>query len=216
MGQYYNALLERNGKRTVYDITVNGEFQGLKITEHSWFRNSFMSAIAQKIFKKPTRIIWCGDYAEDEELQVFSSDLTVDKVYGTGKGITCKNLNLDILQDKYLVNHDKQIYIDLNRYTTIAEEFNKENGWEGWYMNPISLLTAVGNNRGGGDYFDGDNTTCFDKVGTWAYDLISLETKPPKGYIEDKYTVFTEHVCDKNRHLIEVYGLTQSAVQVCG
>ena len=48
MGQYYHAVLERQGKEnySVFIPEVNGEWQGLKLCEHSWFKNDFMSIIS--------------------------------------------------------------------------------------------------------------------------------------------------------------------------
>ena len=42
-------------------------------------------------------------------------------------------------------------------------------------LHPLSLLTAEGNGRGGGDY-NGPN---MDMVGTWARDVISMENEAP-------------------------------------
>lgn len=214
MGQYYVTILTRNDKTRIYSPVVNGDWQGLKLTEHSWFENDYMSVIAKKILKKPTRVIWCGDYAEDEELQKFLPEYKVSEVQRKNTGVTSKSINNKILKNKYLVNHDKQIYIDLNRYYSIADEFNSEVD-KGWIINPISILTALGNNRGGGDYYDGDRTTCFDKVGTWAYDLISLETEIPKDFKEEKHIIFTEHLTDENRRLADVYGLNTVVPVAC-
>lgn len=177
-----------------------------------------MSVIAKKIYKKPTRVIWVGDYSENEELQALNPKFNLDNTYNSKKarGVVSKNINREILKDKFLVNHDKKVYIDLNRYSLIAEEFNEKGSWyEGMVLNPISLLTAVGNNRGGGDYYDGDRTTCFDSVGTWAYDLISVEDKAPVDYTEEKHIIFTEHVNDNNRALIDVYGLNCNYEAIC-
>ena len=194
---------------------MNGDWQGLKLTEHSWVGNDFMSVIAKKIYKKPTRVIWVGDYSEDEELQALNPKFNLDNTYNSKKarGVVSKNINREILKNKFLVNHDKKVYIDLNRYSLIAEEFNEKGTWqEGMVLNPISLLTAVGNNRGGGDYHDNDSTTCFDSVGTWAYNLISVEDKAPVDYTEEKHIIFTERVNDDNRRLVDMYGLNNKVV----
>lgn len=201
MGQYYKALLERNNKVHIYE-----PIDGYKLTEHSWFRNDFMSAVAKKIYKKPTKVIWVGDYATDEELQSLNTNFTLDNTFYNGSGISCKTINRDILKNKFLVNHDKKIYIDLNRYFIIADEFNNTLD-KGWVLNPISLLTALGNDRGGGDYHEGNRTTCFNAVGTWAYDSISLEDKPIVDYVEEKHIVFTESVTNDNKYLIKEYSI---------
>lgn len=39
---------------------------------------------------------------------------------------------------------------------------------EFWCVNPLPVLTACGNGRGGGDYRDDDDIN----VGSWAFDLI--------------------------------------------
>lgn len=39
-----------------------------------------------------------------------------------------------------------------------------------WIVNPVSLLTTIGNGRGGGDYF-GENS---NKVGSWTWNIIEI------------------------------------------
>ena len=56
-------------------------------------------------------------------------------------------------------------------------------------MNPLHLLTACGNNRGGGDYYS--SYPDFDQVGTWAFDLIEFTELKPEEYEEVHYS-FTE------------------------
>jgi len=50
--------------------------------------------------------------------------------------------------------------------------------------NPLPLLTALGNGRGGGDYYD--NLPDSDKVGIWAKHILSIEFEIPDGYTELK------------------------------
>jgi hypothetical protein len=63
-----------------------------------------------------------------------------------------------IVSYTYIVNHTKKVYV------------KKTDG-----LHPLSLLTAEGNGRGGGDY-NGPN---MDMVGTWARDVISMENEAP-------------------------------------
>ncbi len=44
----------------------------------------------------------------------------------------------------------------------------------------VTSMTAVGNGRGGGDFHEGN--TGFENVGIWAWQLISIEDKPPKDF----------------------------------
>ncbi len=41
-------------------------------------------------------------------------------------------------------------------------------------------MTAVGNDRGGGDFHEGN--TGFDFVGIWAWQLISFADRPPDNF----------------------------------
>ena len=55
-------------------------------------------------------------------------------------------------------------------------------------MNPVSLLTAIGNGLGGGDYCYAEQR---NDVGIWALDLISIEDEEPQGYWKS-YVYFKE------------------------
>lgn len=74
----------------------------------------------------------------------------------------------------YLCNHDKKLYINIDEY--IKKSTDKDN----WCLHPLSLITAIGNGRGGGDY-RGINQ---DYIGFWFWDLISLEPDIPDNYEE--------------------------------
>jgi len=72
---------------------------------------------------------------------------------------------------RYLVNHTKELCIDLK-----AEDVNERNqkGNRILAIHPLPLLTCCGNGQGGGDYLGSK----MNIVGTWAGDVISLENKP--------------------------------------
>ena len=72
---------------------------------------------------------------------------------------------------KYLVNHTKGVYISFDKY------LDGENDQE---IHPLSILTCIGNGRGGGDYA-GSN---MDYVGTWAWDEIEIVDDAPGGMKE--------------------------------
>lgn len=82
------------------------------------------------------------------------------------------------LEGTFLVNHDTKEYLSLDDYKKRATKKYAGNWVKS--VHPLSLLTAVGNGRGGGD-FHGDNIGA-DDVGRWAWNLISVEDEPPKGY----------------------------------
>ena len=94
----------------------------------------------------------------------------------------------------FLINHTQRVYIDLDQYRRKSEWFEESryngSGFEPfvntpWCINPLPLLTACGNDRGGGDYRSGNAS--YDKVGTWAFDKIELSDEKPADY--DQFTV---------------------------
>ena len=78
------------------------------------------------------------------------------------------------LDGKFLLNHDSKQFVDLDEYKKLSVDKH------GWVIHPLPLLTAVGNDRGGGDFHEGN--TGYDNVGIWAWQLLSFEDKPPKGF----------------------------------
>ncbi len=173
MGQYYNILIKDNNENyTLYDRSVNKKYMLAKLTEHSWIRNSFMDSFCNVLINNPVKIAWVGDYADEihnyEIPNNIDKELLEDiynKTYKELKSNTISYLKFDY--DKYLlVNHTKKIYIDLKKYI-------EANDNDGWCLHPLSLLTALGNGLGGGDYH-GINENL---IGSWAWDKISLENK---------------------------------------
>lgn len=176
MGQYYKALIlaekpvseEKEFTRAaVSSFAFNS---GSKLIEHSYIGEAFMSAVEFLLsplgmFYK-SRLVWAGDYADpepgygpDSEKNLYS--LCESKEY-------MPNLPIDyceIMQGyNFIVNHTKKLFIN-----KAARVFH-----------PLSLLTAEGNGRGGGDY----HGSCEDLVGTWARDVISVEMTAPAEYTE--------------------------------
>lgn len=175
MGQYYNVVIRNSrGKVTSFDRSVNGEYTMAKLTEHSWWLNEFVSTITSMLWRDPMQVAWVGDYAEDEEI------VKEHKLYelawsDDAHGVEKCELFLD---GKFLVNHSKRIYLD-------CDAFRKRSlDEDGWCLHPLPLLTAVGNGKGGGDYF-GINK---EDIGKWCWDLISVEDTPPEGYETVEYT----------------------------
>jgi hypothetical protein len=72
----------------------------------------------------------------------------------------------------YLVNETKGLYVDY-------EKVKPTTKW-GHRIDPLPLLTAEGNGRGGGDY-EGRNMKL---VGSWARDVIYVTDNLPEGLTE--------------------------------
>ncbi len=168
MGQYYMVLTEdKNGKRTVYDRTLNGRYTMAKLMEHSWWENPFVNTICHKIFKKPMKVAWVGDYSDTDGFEFYAD------VWGESVKTTKLNEAQVCLDNKYLVNHTKKLYLDCNEY------YKRSRDKDEWVIHPLPLLTCVGNGNGGGDY-DG---TDMGYIGTWCMDSVSVELKKPEGYL---------------------------------
>lgn len=175
MGQYYKIITRKSNKTTVYDRSIkgDGDYVLAKLLEHSWWENSTCKAVAASLVDNPTKICWCGDYAEPEETKALGFDF--EQVWGED----CHYQQLDPAPDgfsldnlAFLVNKDKKLFVDLKQYKT-------ESIKDGWCIFPLSILTALGNGRGGGDYEGSD----MDKVGSWAFDSVYFTNKtPPKSY----------------------------------
>ena len=172
MGQYYHALFLANKtseadaefiRAAIHSLMFHN---GMKLIEHSYIKNSFMSAVEYLlsplgIFYK-SRLVWAGDYADPEP----GNDTNLNHL-SDGK-MFAPNLpeNYCEIMEKYnfIVNHTKKQY------------FTKT----GRFYHPLSLLTAEGNGRGGGDY----KGSCEDLIGIWARDVISVEMAAPPDYAE--------------------------------
>lgn len=177
MGQYYMPALKQDDTITIFNRDVDGEYTLAKLMEHSWIGNKFCDVIASKIYKKPSRLVWCGDYADE-----FKNEDISYKDICNSNGVGVNSVSFSYAH-KYFVNHDKKLYIDLDKYIVKSNE-------DDWIINPIPLMTAQGNGRGGGDYHKENPNS--DKVGEWTWDLISIEDSIPQGY--EPYEVFFKGV----------------------
>lgn len=137
--------------------------------ENIYIGDYMMNTVSKDLFERKGRLLWCGDYAENDEIKI--ADLTVKSIWSV-KGDLMKKTRFRV-NDLYLCNHDTKEYIDMKRYIGA----NDDNDF---IIHPLSLLTAIGNNKGTGDY----RGTNEDKVGLWFWNLISFEKEKPKEYSE--------------------------------
>lgn len=182
MGQYYKPI-NLDDERWLYSHDYDS---GLKLMEHSWIGNEFVGTVMSLMIKGGDwfrkRIVWAGDYygPDDvpadgpEEIDYYrqcDEDLSFIKI----KPTECMNKMMQ--RSVKLVNHTKKLYV---RYDEMIE-------FDGWIVNPLPLLTACGNGRGGGDYRE--QYPDYDKVGIWAGDVLSIELAVPKGQWYKKFVV---------------------------
>ena len=170
MGQYYRPILLKT-RNTIgawarsYDMD-----NGAKLIEHSYAGNDFVGMILRKLYKNPTRLVWAGDYADHDKGSKMTSyakcnlheDRKLKPTVGFHKSI------------HFALNHTKKQVVKLDGCPIMSG---------GYQFNPLPILTAEGNGRGGGDY----NGFAMDLVGYWARDVIEtikVKSDIPKGYKE--------------------------------
>lgn len=210
MGQYYHPTLIGKNHRIHYLYSHEYD-NGLKLTEHSYIGNNFVNAVLSQIYKNPMSVAWIGDYSDhpysgEEPYQTRISKGRFKSVFSRVYGKDCEKRkihpeplkgfdNLPDFKGWYFVNHTQKIYVDLSSYIEKNKWHEEGDTWKGEHysydmcFNPLPLLTACGNNRGGGDYYDSHPD--FGKVGTWAFDLIEFTDEAPKDYTAVTYC-FTE------------------------
>ena len=186
MGQYYPAMIlgEQARKETIRMwMSAHTYGQGLKLMEHSYIGNPFVSAFEFQISEDgpfyKSRVVWAGDYANTEP----ESDRDGLDLEMNGKNLYTiaredENTPYSRLQKppihntkpyRYIVNHTKKQYVDKNNYTR--------------GIHPLPLLTSEGNGAGGGDY----RGTSIEYCGSWARDVISLDRNAPEDYSELRF-----------------------------
>lgn len=163
MGQYYNAVIEINGVKEVFYHQVDGEYMMAKLLEHSYWANPFVLAIASKLWRTKGKIAWVGDYAEEDDFNW--NEAFVDS---HGEGIPRMDLiyNGFRLEGKCFINHSKKMILDLDKYKELLKDVDM-------IISPIPLLTAVGNDKGGGDFHKGCGVG-YELIGTWAWDIVEI------------------------------------------
>lgn len=179
MGQYYHALTINESESKVWSLQCThfnntrdfDYYVGLKLMEHSYYRNILTDAMSGYLYHNPTRLYWVGDYSSDIKPRI------CDKTWGKN----ASEYHFEIqpkfdYNNKWFVNHTKkQGFKLLEPHQMLTLE-----------IYPISLLTAVGNGRGGGDYF-GKNK---EQVGIWAGNIVSIEDNLPDDYKAIPYPAF--------------------------
>jgi len=160
MGQYYRACTKKESSKTWGAMISYDYGNGAKLMEHSYIRNPYVSAVMDKLFRNPLQLVWAGDYADKEDEHKKNIFRICRKLKPR---VTQKHSNEEF---KYIINHTKRVFVDIS---------NVQPNEYGYRINPLPILTADGNGRGGGDY----SGTNMELVGSWARDVISVDTIKP-------------------------------------
>ena len=183
MGQYYQPILgDKDGLNCkVFDRSIDGEYTLAKLLEHSWWKNPFTNSFSKRLYNNKGRVCWVGDYANNDGDFNFVINTALhtpnyEEVWGdTIKLYKSKSVDFT-LDDKFLINFDTKQYINLNEYKVASVDK------DGWTIHPLPLLTAIGNDRGFGDFHEGN--IGYESVGIWAWNLISIKDTVPKGFVK--------------------------------
>lgn len=198
MCQYFRVIFKEGNKNIeIFNrkIIIDGQEEYMigKLMEHSWWHNPFVCAVAEKIYKakSPVRLIWMGDYANDnsetypEGFNGVSAEKIEELYYKAwgkdvkGKAIKASDFTLD---GKYIVNHTKKEYIDCSEYFKVSVRKSK---WHGdWCIHPLPILVCIGNGLGFGDFIYPTLTSTESLIGAWIWDKISITDNEPDGYEE--------------------------------
>lgn len=171
MGQYFIAV----NVDDMEHVDPHKYDNGAKLMEHSYITNRFVEAVeflliddgVDKSRWAGKRIVWAGDYADAEP----DGHTLYNKAEGDGLQMLLEGIPADY---KYIVNHDKKLFVDKTNCPKYGERFD-------WQIHPLPLLTAEGNGNGGGDYNGPDPN---DLVGSWARNRIAVMKQVPEGYTE--------------------------------
>lgn len=196
MGQYYMpTLIDHEGNiKTLYSHDYDN---GLKLMEHSYIGNGFVNAVSTIIWKNPMKVAWLGDYSDNpyHPEEAYSSKMPHEDFMKIWNAVWRDEENTLVIcpvsqkiitmrhKARYIVNHTRKCYIRIGDYIS-ENRWMEENYWNNavFYpmcIHPLPLLTACGNDRGGGDYH---SSTGYEHIGTWAFDLIEITDKMPKNY----------------------------------
>lgn len=176
MGQYYLAV---NLDKKEF-LSPHKYDSGAKLTEHSWFKNRLLLTVENLLSLedkwKGDRIVWAGDYMDEKIflegfLTVIGDRNLYTNAHENFEEVTTQDYITESSEKfQYIINHSKNEFVDKKNVRDNAN----------WKMHPLSLLTASGNGRGGGDY-RGDSFY----VGQWAGDNISVSNEIPDSPMEE-------------------------------
>ena len=171
MGQYYKAALLAENKTTILKSFLSWTYDnGSKLMEHSYIGNNFVGAVESALLNKPQRIVWAGDYADNcKRKKTNIYDRCTENT-----DVSTKEVSPQSVKAPYVVNHSKKEFVDKRKSLKDKNNFNLR-------IHPLPLMTCEGCGRDGGDFHGEDKNNI---VGSWARDLISIESRKPKGFKE--------------------------------
>jgi len=217
MGQYYKPVFLSENNKPANFVYSHDFGSGLKLMEHSWMKNPFVRFVEKQLIDNPKKIVWAGDYADNEnpetiteqEIKLIADDTSEYwnsaklrkegvNIYSLCETISKLTHNEDV-EDEYKHEFSESTVAPLKLKYLInydkQEYVDKSKvpaDKDGWKIHPLPLLTCEGNNRGGGDFRVGEEGSKgnVDLIGSWARNKIGVafkKTDIPKGFKEVKF-----------------------------
>jgi len=158
MGQYFVAVLSRGVSKSEFVDGIEGRVRawdfdnGAKLMEHAYIGNPVPGTVVSLIAADPARVVWAGDYADEEV-----GGSTLYRIVDGARSLTAEPED----GSRYILDLDRLEYVDLH----CVEPFDADGDWR---VHPLPLLTCEGNGRGGGDFRGSD-----PYLGLWARDLVT-------------------------------------------
>lgn len=197
MGQYYKVLnVDKKVMLEPWSFDC-----GARLMEWSYWKCDMLLAMMNLMANewKGDRIFVVGDYAEDDDpnetcyetLKNLIDELEIRDKQEDGYAVTVYGYasenfeNVSELADtedhgyRYIYNHAKKCFIDIEKCPIEWAWYNREEK-KGYITKiaPLSLLLAMGNDRGGGDYHNGHRG--FGYVGSWCSTVQDIEITQEK------------------------------------
>jgi hypothetical protein len=173
MGQYYKPV-NLDKREFLYSWDYDN---GLKLMEHSWLTNPFVEIVMNLIGPggawEKNRLVWAGDYDDEGKYPEFTD--TPGNLYSMCcvDGGSVFNLispsPIDHPEYRYIINHDKNVYVDLKDLLFSYEGLN-------WTVHPLPILLCSSNGRGNGDYHGKNGKKL---VGSWEGNRVSSSFERP-------------------------------------
>lgn len=194
MGQYYRVV---NVDKKLYFTPWEVGGNGAKLMEWSYHRNEMVLALMNLLANewKGDRVYVIGDYAEADDpeepcyeaVKALEEEMKLaEKDIGTIYNYADLNFtNISALVDvedyrlRYIYNHKTKQFIDMEKCPIEWTWYSKDE--KKVYINkiaPISLLLAMGNDRGGGDFHKGH--IGYEHVGSWCSSVQDIEVTADK------------------------------------
>lgn len=197
MGQGYRVILgDKKGKNiSVYEPVILLPDKKIWRDFMQCFMDSYLPlAISRKLTKKSYRVIWVGENATSLSEPMREGSYREKVAHNISAGASIPSYEEAWKKDTvppsrlklnggvdwfsyYLVNREKKRFIDMSKY--IRKNVYQE-GLVLACINPLPLLTAVGNELHYAEYAGPDERL----IGSWAWNVISLTKEKPGGCIE--------------------------------